>query len=134
MLRLLLLFVLVPAIELGLLIELGRYIGTLPTLGVIVVTGILGAFLARQQGLGVLRRMRQETAQGRMPAGALADGVMILLAGAVLMTPGLLTDTFGFLLLVPAVRRWVKAGLLRRIERSIREGNTHVTLGFRGPP
>ena len=90
--KLLLLFIRVPLVELFLLIEIGRLIGTLSTLTIIVCTGILGAFLARHQGIGVLHQIRTEIANGRLPAAQLADGVIILLAGAVLITPGVLTD------------------------------------------
>jgi UPF0716 protein FxsA len=118
--RLLLLFIVVPAVELGLLIEIGSRIGTVATLGIIVVTGVVGAALARRQGIGVLRRVQAELAEGRVPAGSLADGVIILVAGALLMTPGVLTDVLGFLCLVPGARTLLKhhpvrgRGALRR--------------------
>ena len=117
---LLLLFVIVPTVELLLLIEIGRVIGTGPTIALIVFTGILGASLARWQGLGILRRIQEETAAGRVPAEPLVDGVLVLLAGAVLMTPGVLTDLLGFLCLLPLFRRWLKTRLRRRFERTIR--------------
>ena len=126
--RLLLLFVLVPAAELALLIEIGRRIGTLATLGLIVITGVLGAYLARRQGLGVLRRMRQEVAAGRIPAGPVVDGVIILVAGAVLMTPGVLTDAFGFFCLIPACRELLKTQLRRRLQRAVRQGRVVVSV------
>jgi UPF0716 protein FxsA len=106
--RLLVLFVVVPVVELVLLIEIGRQIGTLPTLGLIVVTGALGAYLARRQGLGVLQRVREEMAAGRIPAAPIVDGILILVAGAVLMTPGVLTDAFGFFCLIPPCRELLK--------------------------
>ncbi|MDH3404783.1 MAG: FxsA family protein, partial [Acidobacteriota bacterium] len=81
---LLLLFVLVPAVELALLIQIGRVVGTLPTLALIVFTGVLGAWLARRQGLAVVRQVRAEMADGRVPAGPVVDGILILVAGAVL--------------------------------------------------
>ena len=82
MTKLLLLFISVPLLEMALLIEIGGRIGTLNTVGLIVLTGILGAALARRQGLGVLRQMQAETAEGRLPAGSIGDGVLILLAAA----------------------------------------------------
>ena len=130
---LLLLFIVVPAVELMLLIEIGRHIGTLPTLGLIIFTGALGATLARHQGLAVLRQVQEESAAGRMPAGALLDGVLILLAGAVLMTPGVLTDLFGFLCLIPPCRRVLKAYLRRRFERARKTGRVHVSVGSPAP-
>jgi len=123
---LLLLFVVLPAVELALLIEVGSRIGTASTLGLIAATGVVGAALARRQGLQVLQRLQHETQAGQMPAGPLLDGVLILVAGALLVTPGILTDAFGFLCLVPAFRRLVKAGMRRRLERAIREGRAHV--------
>lgn len=133
---LLLLFVIVPAIELGLLIQIGRVVGTLPTLALIVFTGVLGAWLARRQGLGVVRQVQAEMADGQIPAGAVVDGVLILIAGAVLMTPGLLTDLFGFFCLVPAGRKLVKGYLKERLERAVRRGDVRVSvdLGQGGAP
>ncbi|MDH3523327.1 MAG: FxsA family protein [Acidobacteriota bacterium] len=133
---LLLLFVLVPAVELALLIQIGRVVGTLPTLALIVFTGVLGAWLARRQGLAVVRQVRAEMADGRVPAGPVVDGILILVAGAVLMTPGLLTDLFGFFCLVPAGRRLLKGYLKQRLERAVRRGDVSVSvdLGQGGAP
>lgn len=131
MLRLLLLFVALPALELALLIEVGSRIGTLATLALIAVTGVVGATLARRQGLGVITLIQRETAEGRLPAGTLVDGAIILVAGALLVTPGILTDAFGFLCLVPAFRQLLKRALLRRLQRAAREGriDVHVYTG-----
>jgi len=128
--KLFLLFIVVPAVELALLIELGQHIGTLATLGLIAATGALGAFLARLQGLGVLRQMQRELAAGRLPASSIVDGVIILLAGGLLITPGILTDSFGFLCLVPAFRRVVKRALWQRLTRAVREGRVNVTMNL----
>ena len=121
MAKLLLLFILVPALELALLIEVGQHIGTLNTLLLIAVTGVVGASLARRQGLGVLRRMQSEFDQGRVPSGSIVDGVIILLSGALLITPGLLTDTVGFLCLVPTTRALIRSLLWRWLQRYLRE-------------
>jgi UPF0716 protein FxsA len=126
--RLLLLFVVLPAVELALLIEVGSRIGTVATLAIIVLTGMVGATLARRQGLGVLRRLQQETAAGRLPAGPLVDGVLILVAAALLVTPGILTDAFGFACLVPAFRARLKRHLRGRYERAVREGRVQVRV------
>lgn len=126
--KLLLLFVVLPALELALLIEIGSRIGTGATLALILGTGILGASLARRQGLGVLRRLQRETEAGRLPAGSLVDGVIILVAAALLVTPGILTDAFGFLCLVPAFRSVVKGALQRRFERAVAEKRVQVHL------
>ena len=132
--RLLLLFVLVPAIELILLIKLGGIIGLFPTGGIIVLTGFLGAALTRMQGLAVLRRMQREMAAGQMPAGSIMDGVIILIAGALLLTPGFLTDIVGFSCLIPGVRSVIKRFARARVERAVREGNVGVFVGGGGVP
>ena len=128
--RLLILFILVPIIELALLLQIGQWIGTPATLALIVATGALGAFLARRQGLGVLREAQSEMAKGRLPAGQMVEGLLILVAGAVLMTPGVVTDAFGFFCLVPAGRRLLKTYLGRRFERAVRDGDVNVSLDF----
>ncbi|MFQ5793137.1 MAG: FxsA family protein [Acidobacteriota bacterium] len=128
MATLLLLFILVPAVELALLIEVGSRIGTLPTLALIVLTGIVGASLARLQGFAVLRKIQADVAQGQLPAGSLVDGVIILLAGALLITPGILTDVLGLVCLVPAFRTVVKSFIWRRIERAVSQSQVHVSV------
>ncbi len=112
--RLLLLFTAVPLVELFLLVKMGTVVGVGPTIALVIFTGVLGAWLARQQGLGVLHRLRVELAEGRLPADALIDGLLILVAGAVLLTPGLLTDALGFVLLVPPSRAVVRRILAAR--------------------
>jgi UPF0716 protein FxsA len=133
--KLLLLFIVVPIVELILLIQLGGLIGTLATIGLIVVTGALGASLARWQGLSVLRQIQSEVAGGRLPAGSLVDGVIILMAAALLVTPGLLTDVFGFLCLVPGFRGVVKRMLRKRLERAVTDGagGIFIRVGRGGP-
>lgn len=130
--RLLLLFIVVPVLELALLIQLGKIVGLIPTLALIVFTGALGAFLARRQGLEVLGKVRAEMADGRIPAGPIVDGVIILLAAAVLMTPGVLTDVCGFLCLVPAFRGRLKRYLRRRFEGAVRRGDATLSVDFGG--
>jgi len=124
---LLLLFILVPMIELALLIEIGSLLGTWATVGLVIFTGVAGATLARIEGFRVLTNIQRDLAEGRMPAPYLLDGVMILLAAAVLITPGLLTDIAGFLLLLPAFRNVMKQYLRRKLEEKIRQGSGQVT-------
>ena len=124
--KLFFLFIGVPVVELVLLIEVGKIIGLFPTVGLIFSTGILGATLARWQGLNVLRRVQGEFAAGRLPTESLVDGVIILLAAAVLITPGVLTDLVGFLCLVPVTRKLIKRSVWKRIERGVRQGHIHV--------
>lgn len=122
------LFIAVPLAELALLIEIGRHVGVVTTIALVIVTGALGAALARHQGLGVLRDMRGQLAAGQVPASSLVDGLIILVAAALLITPGILTDTVGFLCLIPPVRRAFKAALWRRLQRAVREGGWRVSL------
>lgn len=123
---LLLLFIGVPALELWLLIEIGQRIGTLETLALIVVTGVVGASLARRQGLQVLATVQRELAEGQLPGSALIDGMLILLASALLVTPGILTDAVGFLCLLPLFRRLLRRSVARWLERSIEQGTIQV--------
>ena len=119
---LLFLFILVPAIEVTILANIVGWIGGLNTLVLIVVTGIVGAALAKQAGIGVMKQIQTELAYGRMPTGSLVDGAIILVAGVLLVTPGVLTDLLGLMLLVPAVRKVVKRLLKHRFERAIQNG------------
>ena len=130
MFKILALFLLLPLIELALLIEIGSHIGTLATVALILATGALGAFLARSQGLEVLRRLRAETAAGRLPAAPLVDGVIILLAGAVLLTPGVLTDILGFMCLVPAFRQLLKSLLWRKLRHWVEQNRVQVSVNL----
>ena len=125
-LRLLLLFTVVPLVELYLLIRLGAVIGVVPTLALVIVTGALGASLARWQGLGVIGRISEDLAQGRLPTDALIDGLLILIAGALLLTPGMITDALGFFLLVPPGRSAVRKAIARRLARRAGVGDPNV--------
>lgn len=121
LLILILLFIVLPIVEFGLLYSLASEIGLLPTLLIALGTGILGASLTRSQGLATLARINRQMSGGEVPADALVDGAMILVAGAVLITPGILTDAFGFSLLMPPVRAalkpLLKAFFRRRLKR-----------------
>ena len=125
-LRLLLLFTVVPLIELFLLVKLGTVIGISATVLIVIFTGILGAWLARWQGLGVIRRLTDDMNQGRLPADALIDGLLILIAGAVLLTPGLITDALGFLLLVPQGRAFVRRLVASSFEKRTVDGDPDI--------
>lgn len=118
-LRLLLLFTVVPLVELSLLLWIGRQVGIVATVGLVLGTGFLGAWLARREGLRTLALVRRDLAEGRLPAENLLDGLLILIAGAVLLTPGLLTDLAGFALLTPVVRRSIRRALAERLRRSL---------------
>lgn len=124
--RLALLFIVVPVLELVLLIQLGQVIGLWPTLGLVLFTGLTGAALARLEGLRVLYQFQSELAGGKLPGQALLDGISVLIGGAFLLTPGILTDLTGFALLFPPSRRWIQRRLRRRLERGLQEGTIRV--------
>ncbi len=111
-------FLLVPLAEIYVLIQVGGLIGALPTVALVVFTAVLGAALIRIQGLATLARVRQALDRGELPAVDILEGVCLLVAGALLLTPGFVTDSVGFTLLVPrlrraVIRRLLSAGLLR---------------------
>jgi UPF0716 protein FxsA len=115
-LKLFLAFTLIPLVELYVLIETGRLIGTLATILLVIGTGVAGAALARQQGLRTMYQVRASLDRGIMPAEEMVDGLLILVAGAVLLTPGLITDLCGLFLLWPPGRRQVKRWLRERMD------------------
>ena len=116
LLKLFLAFTIIPIIEIYLLIEIGSMFGALTAVTLVILTGFLGAFLARMQGLQTLYRIQESLREGRMPSGELLDALLIVIAGLVLLTPGFLTDSAGFLLLIPATRNTIKYWLRRQIE------------------
>lgn len=111
---LVLLFVIVPVAEISLLIRVGGAIGPLNTIFFVIFTAILGAYLVRQQGFSVLSKLQDETNAGRMPALQIAEGVALLFAGAVLLTPGFITDIIGFALLIPPIRQALIAWVISK--------------------
>ena len=127
--RLLLLFIALPFIELALLFWLADATDWKLTFGLVVLTGVVGALLAKSQGLLAWRRVRQVVAAGQPPTDALMDAAMILVAGALLLTPGLLTDAFGFSLLLPVGRRYYRAILREAFRRHF-----HVQAFRNGEP
>ncbi|MDF1532161.1 MAG: FxsA family protein [ANME-2 cluster archaeon] len=125
--QLLILFVTVPFIELYILMEMSRQLGLLPTLMLVIVTGITGAALAKHQGLGVLHRIRSEMSFGQMPGDSLFDGVLVLIGAILLLTPGILTDITGFLLLIPGTRVLFKKNLKNWASKKLRSGQIVYT-------
>ena len=109
------LFVTIPIVEIGLFIQVGGWIGLWPTLGIVILTAIVGTWLMRQQGLRALDDLRRSLNEVRDPTEPLAHGAMILFAGALLLTPGFFTDAVGLSLLVPPVRMAVYSYLRSRI-------------------
>ena len=116
LLKLFLAFTIIPIIEIYLLIEIGSMFGALTAVTLVILTGFFGAFLARMQGLQTLYRIQESLREGRMPSGELMDALLIVIAGLVLLTPGFLTDSAGFMLLIPATRNSIKYWLRRQIE------------------
>ena len=129
--RLLILFTVVPLVELALLIKIGNLIGLWPTILIVIATGVLGAALARSQGTRAVSSIRVELAQGRAPTESLINGLLILVGGVVLLTPGLLTDILGFSLLVPFTRNWFKKELRGRLRKYAERNSDSATIIIR---
>lgn len=130
--RLALLFVIVPILELVLLVQMGQWVGLLPTLLLVVFTGVSGAWLARAEGVRVFFQFQKELLSGRLPAQSMQDGLSVLVGGAFLLTPGILTDVAGFSLLFPPTRRWIQRRIRARLERRIRDGTIKVVMSGPG--
>ena len=114
--KLFLAFTIIPVSEIYILIAIGGQIGILPSIGLVILTGIIGASLARSQGLQTLGRIRDSFQQGAVPGEELLNALLIAIAGIVLLTPGFLTDAAGLFLLIPATRTLCREWLKRRIE------------------
>ena len=123
--RLMLLFTIVPLVELALLIELGKLTNVLTTVAIVVSTGAIGAYLARREGLKTWVRIQENLTAGASPAVELVNALLILIAGAVLITPGLLTDLAGFMLLIPAIRSRLGRKLSAYFEQRIVIATSH---------
>jgi UPF0716 protein FxsA len=117
--RLLLVFTLIPLIELYILIKIGKYLGTLNVIALVIITGILGASFARQQGAGVLSKIRESIHQGELPGIELLHGLMILVGGILLITPGFMTDIIGLTLLIPFTRHFYTNQTLKYIKKRL---------------
>ncbi len=108
------LFLIIPIIEIFFLIKVGEVIGALPTIVLVVLTAVIGAGLLRQQGLSTLARLQQSLGQGKLPAQEMIEGVLLAVGGALLMTPGFVTDTMGFLCLLPVTRQFLAKAIIKR--------------------
>ena len=128
LIRLFAAFDIVPLIELYLLLQLAGATSVLTTIMIVVVTGIIGSYLARREGLMAWLRFRTALAEGRMPSREIQDGLMIVFAAALLLTPGLLTDAVGFVLLIPPTRALVRKFVLSRYISGM-----HVQVHTSGP-
>ncbi len=130
--KLLILFTVIPIIELSLLIPLGQQIGTMPTLGIIAFTAIAGAWLGKSQGSAAWRRIQSELATGSLPGDSILDGLAVLLASAFLVTPGVLTDFAGFILLIPFTRAPIRRFVRKRFDSWFTQGGGGVYSSFGG--
>jgi UPF0716 protein FxsA len=124
--KLVLLFTTVPLLETYLLYVLGTTMGFWPTVGLVLLTGVLGAALAKREGLKVWRRWSEALSQGRMPEEGILGGVLVLIGGVLLVTPGVLTDVSGMLLLVPPSRRFIATHVRTHLERRFAEAPSAV--------
>lgn len=127
MLRILiLLLIIVPASEIGLLILSGKTFGVWPTILLIISTGVLGAWLAKKQGLQTLVKAQEQIRFGRVPSEAILDGVCVLVGGVFLLTPGFISDVLGFLLLIPITRQIMKPFLIKIFKKIATNGNFFI--------
>lgn len=108
------LFLAIPILEIYLLISVGSIIGVFPTILLVIATAVIGAFLLRQQGISTFMRFQQNLSSGQLPAKEMLEGVMLLVGGALLMTPGFFTDTIGFLCLIPFTRQWIADFMIQK--------------------
>lgn len=128
-----LLFLVVPLVELAIIIQVGGAIGVWNTVALLLVMSILGGWLMKREGLGVLRRLQTTVEQGRVPGRELADGFLILFGGALMLTPGFLSDVLGMALLLSPVRALVRTALVRRLGLvAVRRAGTTGSTGTTG--
>jgi len=126
------LFLIIPVIEIYFLIKVGEVIGALPTIILVVLTAVIGAALLRQQGLSTLARLQKNIEQGKLPAQELIEGVLLAVGGALLMTPGFVTDTLGFLCLIPVSRKYLAKTIMQRSALHVSSASSGFTQGVRG--
>lgn len=129
-LRLFLLFTIIPMIEIYVLIKVGQHIGAFNTIGFIILTGIVGAYLARAQGFYIIAKIQSELQRGQMPTDSLTDGLIILVGAVLLVTPGFVTDTIGFVLLIPQTRQLLKQFATAQFRKYINRNNVYTDIHF----
>ncbi|MEK4178202.1 FxsA family protein [Aeribacillus sp. FSL K6-1121] len=123
---LLIFFIVAPACEIGVLLLSGKTIGVLPTVLLIILTGFVGAYLAKKQGIQAVRNLQKEIQYGRIPSNAILDAMAILVGGIMLLTPGFISDIVGLFLLFPITRNWVKPFLIQFIKKWIDKHTIHI--------
>lgn len=127
----LLLFLVVPIAEIYVVIQVGASLGVLPTIALLILISVVGAWLLRHQGLSVLARIQMKLANGEMPGKELVDGLLIVFAGALMLTPGFMTDAVGIFLMLPPTRSLVRVGLMRRFGARVSAGQgSYGPAGF----
>jgi UPF0716 protein FxsA len=128
LLKLFLAFTLIPFSELYLLIKIGYYLGAFNTILVVIVTGLLGAYLAKLQGIKTMMRVRESLNRGELPAEEMLDAVLIFVAGIVLITPGFITDLAGLGILIPNTRSWFKRWLRKKFDQWISKNRANIVI------
>ncbi len=124
------LFLVIPIVEIYFLLKVGDIIGAFPTIILVVLTAVIGAGLLRQQGLSTLARLQRNIGQGKIPAQEMIEGVLLAVGGALLMTPGFVTDTMGFLCLLPFSRTFIAKNIMKRSADKIKAGVGAQMGGF----
>ncbi len=121
--KLILLFTLLPLLDLAILLKIGEYIGFTYTLAIVIVTGFLGAYLAKREGRHIISKIKFEMSQGKMPADELIGGLCVLVGGAFLLAPGLITDALGFFLVLPITRNLFINAIKNKFKKMLSGGN-----------
>lgn len=129
----LLLFIIMPIVEMTILIKVGTLIGALNTIGLVLLTAVIGAALLRHQGFATLLRANERLNSGELPAREVAEGLILAVGGALLLTPGFVTDTIGFLCLLPGTRHWLAAQALKKLAASSQHQGFRFTMGTGEP-
>lgn len=126
MFHLFILFALIPMIELALLIKVGSHIGLFNTVAIVILTAAIGAYMVKMEGIGVMYRIQQKMQEGVFPEDELINGMMILVAGALLLTPGFFTDVIGFLMVVPFTRNHIRIFAMKYIRNKMPPGDIEI--------
>ncbi|GAA5215478.1 FxsA family protein [Corallincola platygyrae] len=125
-----LLFVLVPILEISVIIQVGSVLGAIPTIGLMIISAMVGASLVRSQGIATMFSVRQKLSMGEMPSTEIVEGLLLLVAGVLLVTPGFVTDVVGILILTAPVRKMMALGLIKRFQFQVVNAATGHAGGF----
>lgn len=127
------LFLVVPIIELYVIVQVAGGVGVLETIGLLIAISIVGAWLVRREGTSVMRKVQQQLGQGQVPTKQLVDGALILFAGALMLTPGFVTDALGVVLLIPPTRIAIRTVLMRRFRHRVQTATPFGNVHFGSP-